>query len=150
EAGKAARRVGEIQQKLGEHAAAEDSFRQALQVLDGLAGDDATDQELATTENRVGWLQWTLGQSPDVALARALALGLAMAQRTSGSAQSRQELARTYSSQGVIHAAYGRMAEATEAHQRALSLRQALVHEFPDATDYRRDLARTHSNLVSV
>src|SRR5262249_2484119 len=133
DAGKAARRVGEIQQKLGEHGAAEASFRRACEVLESLSGDMAAEQELAITKNRLGWLQWALGQSPDEAISQALAIGTVLIHRSPDVPEWRQELARAYSSQAIVHAAFGRMAEAAEAHRQALSLREALVREFPDA-----------------
>lgn len=150
EAGRAARRVGEIQQKLGEHAAAEESFRRSSELLESLSGDDRADQEFAVTQNRLGWFQWTLGQSPDAAFERALVLGTTLIRRPSVSPESRQELARAYSSQAIVHAAYGRMAEAEQAQRQAQSLRESLMREFPEVAVYRRDLAHTHANLVSL
>jgi serine/threonine-protein kinase len=150
EAGKAARRVGEIQQRLGEHPAAEASFHRAHDILAGLAGDDLAAQELAATENQWGWFQWTIGRSPDAAFQRALTLGTILIGRTPATNASRQELARSYSSQGLVHAAFGRTQESEAAHRQALSLREGLVREFPAVAAYRQDLSRTHSNLRSV
>ena len=148
EAGKAARRVGEIQQKLGENAAADSAFRRAQRILEGLPGDPLAMQELVVTDNRRGWLLWTLGRSPDEAFRQALALGTVLIRRTPAMPESRKELARVYSSQGLVHAAYGRFAEAEEAHRQALALRESLVRDFPAVADYRQDVARSLVNLA--
>src|SRR5262249_44673041 len=68
EAGKAARRVGEIQQKLGANAAADSAFRRSQQILERLPADPLAAQELAVTANRRGGLPWALGGSPPPAL----------------------------------------------------------------------------------
>ena len=64
--------------------------------------------------------------------------------------ESRKELARAYSSQGLVHAAYGRFAEAEEAHRQALALRESLVRDFPAVAEYRQDVARSLVNLATV
>ncbi len=150
EAGKAARRVGEIRQKLGENAAADAAFRRSQETLQGVTDDPMATQELAVTANRRGWFLWTLGRSPDTAFAQALALGTVLIRRIPATPESRKELARAYSSQGLVHAAHGRFAEAETAHRQALALREALVRDFPAVADYRQDVARSHANLATV
>jgi serine/threonine protein kinase len=150
DAAKAARRVGEIQQRLGETGAAEASFRRACDVLEELGGVEGADEELAIAENRLGWFLWTVGQIPDAAFSRALAIGTTLVHRGNVNPDARQELARAYSSQGIVHASFGRMSDAVEAHRQATALRQQLVRDFPDALEYRKDLGRSHANLVTV
>ncbi len=67
EAGKAARRVGEIQQRLGAWKDAETAYRRALDIFGALEDEDAaaaeTRRELAYTHNRLGWLLSRLRRS---------------------------------------------------------------------------------------
>ena len=87
-------------------------------------------------------LAWALhknGRHEEAAesITRALALGTALIRRAPALPEARKELARAYSSQGLVHAARGRFAAAEAAYRRALALREALVRDFPAVADYR-------------
>jgi serine/threonine-protein kinase len=134
EGGKAARRVGTIQTRLGDNAAADAAFHNSIDTFRALAAerpDAAVRHELQISLNRYAWLLWTVGRSADDALREARELGESLAQGPSPPIEARVELATTYSVQAIVAMAYGRFAEAGEAHAKALPLREAIAHDAP-------------------
>jgi tetratricopeptide (TPR) repeat protein len=134
EAGKAARRVGTIQTRLGDAAAADAAFHSSIDTLRALAAerpDPAVRHELQLSLNRYGWLLWTVGRPADDALREAREIGESLSQGPSPPTPARVELATTYSVQAIVALAYGRFTEAEEAHARALPLREALARDEP-------------------
>jgi serine/threonine-protein kinase len=145
EAGKAARRVGTIQTRLGDTAAADAAFRSSIDTLRALAAerpDPAVRHQLQLSLNRYGWLLWSVGRPPDDALREARELGESLAQGPSPPGEAREELATTYSVQAIVALAYGRLAEAEEAHGRALPLREALARDDP-TVEHREAVGRS-------
>ena len=149
EAGKAARRVGEIQQRLGGFKDAEAAYRRALNVLGGLgAGDRAAPEdryELALTHNRLGWMLWITGRTGEPDLRAALSLLAQLVESYPSVPAYRREQAATNSSLGLEFSALGRHSEAEVMHREALRLREALARQAPDT--YQADLSRTLLNL---
>jgi serine/threonine-protein kinase len=145
-AGKAALRVGWIQGRLGDSAAADAAFRSSIHTLRALAAerpDPAVRQELQLSLNRYGWLLWSVGRSPDDALREAREIGESLSQGPSPPIEAREELATTYSVQAIVALACGRFADAEEGHARAIPLREALAHDAP-TVENREAVGRSH------
>jgi tetratricopeptide (TPR) repeat protein len=146
EAGKAARRVGSIQHRLGESAAADAALRSSIETLRALARDrpdPVVRVELQKSLNRYGWLLWSLGRPPDDALREARDLGESLTQDPSAPVGAREELATAYSVLAIVDMACGRFADAEAAHGRALPLREAVAREDP-TVEHREAVGRSH------
>jgi eukaryotic-like serine/threonine-protein kinase len=146
EAGKAARRVGAIQGRLGDNSAADAAFRSSIATLRALAAespDPAVRSELQLSLNRYAWLLWSVGRAPDNALSEARELGESLSQSSSAPVEVRAELATTYSVQAIVALAYGRFADAEEAQSRAVPLREAIIKDYP-TVENREALGRSH------
>jgi serine/threonine-protein kinase len=146
EAGKAALRVGAIQERLGDSAAADAAVRSAIDTFRALAAerpDPAARLQLQMSLNEYGWLLWTVGRPPDDALREARELGESLSQGPSPPLSVREQLSMTYSIQAIVALAYGRFADAEEANARALPLREALAREAPTVGN-REAVGRNH------
>jgi serine/threonine protein kinase/Tfp pilus assembly protein PilF len=148
EAARAYRRVGDVQQKLGRHALAEEAYGRALDLLRPLAEQAPTARayryELAGCRNNLGSLLARTGRPREAEkpLRQSLALYQTLADETSP--RFRYELASSYGNLGLVLEATGKPGEAEQAYEHALALREQLVAEAPDEPDHRRVLALTH------
>jgi tetratricopeptide (TPR) repeat protein/tRNA A-37 threonylcarbamoyl transferase component Bud32 len=146
EAGRAARRAAEIQDKLGDHGAADASYRRSESILESLGDDDLARAELAGTENSYGLYLWDQGKRPDKALQRALDIGQELADRRPALVHLRATVAATHSRFGLIHAARGQFKEAESSHLRAI----AIANKSSNNPTHRANQARGHNNLTNV
>lgn len=137
EAAKAQRRVGEIQQRLGDMKAAEAAYRHALETLGQLSAVDPNHPEYryeaAYVHNRLGWLLHQTGRSGEDDLRSAVDLLEPLATENPDFAVYRRELSLSHSTLGLRYAAHGRFREAELQHRTALRLRAALAAADPDA-----------------
>jgi tetratricopeptide (TPR) repeat protein len=146
EAGEAARRVGAIQQRLGDSAAAGSAYRSSLGIFRALTKDVAGPDvrvELLRSLNSYGWMMWSLGRPADDAFREARDVGDSLTRGPATSVAAREELAAMYSVIAVVQMACGRYADAEAAHSKALPQRDTIADEAPTAEN--RDAAgRSH------
>jgi tetratricopeptide (TPR) repeat protein len=151
---RALQRTGRIKGYLSRPADAQADFEKALLLQRRLAAEFPTDpayqQDLARTLHNLATLLAQRGQAErrraEELYREALALRQRLVDRHAGITDYRVDLARTWSSLGLLyrHTA-GRMAEAENAYCRALEVQQPLAHGSDPAG--RRMLAGTYVNL---
>jgi serine/threonine-protein kinase len=134
-------RVGRIYRELGVDEAVA-SFRAARDLYHALAAARSDDREA-----RLGLAdcQLALGQP-----AEAVALLDALHRAVPGDDRARRRLADAYHALASEVAAAGRMADALEAHRKALPLREASARARPDEPEARLQLAATLNSLGAL
>jgi serine/threonine protein kinase/Tfp pilus assembly protein PilF len=153
ETGRAYLRVGTIQQKLGQHDKAEESFQQSVRLLRELSDYFPTDpvarQELAKAHQSLGLLYRATGRLRDAEHAYRLALDLRqqLVDAEPKSAPFRQELASTHRNLGTVFKLMNRLEEAGKSYQKAIDLYRQLVDEAPATMDYQQGLAASLNNM---
>jgi serine/threonine protein kinase/tetratricopeptide (TPR) repeat protein len=156
ETGRAHLRVGEIEEMLGRHEPAEESYRTALASFTALAKEDPGRpeylQDLAAAWNGLALLLQATQRRPEAedAFRQALALNERLVTEFPASAAYRRDLANGYTNRGQFRQAAGQLAGAEQDYQRALELLQRLAAEFPSVADYRQQLAQAHLGLGAV
>lgn len=152
EAGKAARRVGAIQHRLGANTAAETAYRSSIETFRALIAEGqglAPRVELLEALNRYGWLIWAVGRLPDDILGEARDLGESLTQNPEAPMKVREQLATAHSVLAIVAMACGRFADAEAAHSRALSLREALARDAP-TIENREAVGRSHYHYARL
>jgi serine/threonine-protein kinase len=150
EAGKAAQRVGALQYRLGDTAAADAAFRSSIDTLRALAADHPGPDvrvELLRSLNRYGWMMWSLGRPADDIFREAQDLGESLARDPAAPVDARVQLATTYSALASLHMARGRYADAEAAYGKAMPLREAVAREAP-TVENREVAGRSHFHLA--
>jgi serine/threonine protein kinase len=175
ETGRAYRRMGDIQQKLGRPAEAEKAYGQALQVLEPLAAlvpaEPSYRYELAGSLNNLAGLllDTSRPRAAEGPLRRAVALYEKLADGTAdgatpeprdGPPDEREEIARakrfrfdlafSHANLGRMLATTGRTDEAARAYERALALQEKLAAGNPAAPRYRHALAVTYYHYAEL
>jgi tetratricopeptide (TPR) repeat protein/tRNA A-37 threonylcarbamoyl transferase component Bud32 len=149
-------RLADMQRRLGQHAAAEESYRAAIALFQALAGEFPKEPGyrygLAGCYTNLGNL---LANSPrqqeaERAFQRAREIQEALVSEDAGSAKYRSALAGTDHNLATLLGMARRIPEAEQALRRALENRRRLAQEAPQEPLYRRDLARTLHNLAGV
>jgi tetratricopeptide (TPR) repeat protein len=148
----AARRVGDIRQRLGEREPAEPAYRRALELLRRLAAEhpDRPDvrADLAVTLNHSGNLQRRSGALAEAYQTYRQARDtFAALVRESSEPAYRNGLAGSYNNLGVVGHNLGKWRKAEDAYRRALNLLRQLVDADPRRPGYRHDLASSYNNL---
>jgi serine/threonine protein kinase/Flp pilus assembly protein TadD len=151
--GQAARRVGDIRHKLGDHDRAEQAYSRALDILRRLAADrpgrvDAR-AEVAVTLNHRGNLLWQRSRLEEAreAYRQARALFAVLVEQEPDEPAHRHGLAGSNDNLGWVAHNLLRVDEAEGAYRQALNLLRSLAAEHPQQPAYRHDLARTYNNL---
>lgn len=142
-------RVGDIYRELNQLAAAEEAYRQALEIQQGLVLDAPTDRsycrELATTWNWLGELLRTwegrLGDSR-VAFENARRLQYLLAAADPQDPSHKRELARSLVNLGIVHMDSGQPKGAEASFQEAIGLLVGPVWQLPMEPGSRHELAR--------
>jgi serine/threonine protein kinase/Flp pilus assembly protein TadD len=154
--GVAARRVGDIRQKLGEHDRAEQAYSRAALILRRLAADrpgraDAR-AELAVVLNHHGNLLRQRGQAVKARemYRQARALFAALVREEPANAGHRDGLAGTDNNLGVVAHNLGQVREAEASYRRALHVLRQLSSEDPQRPAYRHSLAGSYNNLACL
>ncbi len=151
ETGRAHMRMGDIQEMLGEHAAAEQAYASARTFFTDLRTEFPDDaryrRDLAVCLNNLGQLLMDAGRTPEAeqALRDALDLRQKLVDE-SGREDDRRELAAVTGNLGVLILGWGRYAEAETVLRQSLQLREQLAAESADPA-VRLELARGHNNL---
>ena len=156
EIAKAARRVGEIQHKLGEHAKAEEAFDLAIarltQLVAEFPGETVQRDELANAHNSHGSLLRESGRPADAekAYRQAHTLFAALAAEDPSAPAYRDGLAGTLGNLGMVLHALGKPADAEKAYQQALVVFVGLTKDYPDIPAYGHGLAGCRNNLANL
>jgi tetratricopeptide (TPR) repeat protein len=143
ETGNAYRRVGEIQEKLGDVARAEEAFRRASELLGQLEVDFASEPRyramLACNQHEYGCLLRKLGRLKEAAdvLHESLLRRERLVAESSDRCDFRQDLARSYSARANLQMANGHNREALASYGQALSLLENLPAELASSADCR-------------
>jgi tetratricopeptide (TPR) repeat protein len=142
------RRVGDIQQRLGQFARAEAAYRRAL-ALHAEPGGPEGACETAALQNELGLVLQATGRYAEAEMAHRHALRALRVQvaEVPESAACRFELARTHTLLGGVLGKAGRVMQVEENYRRALQLLEQLRKADPDNPDYRLAEARSYQNL---
>jgi eukaryotic-like serine/threonine-protein kinase len=147
EAARAGLRVGGIRARLGETAAAEQSDRQALEILSGLVSEHPADRgyrdALAQAHRELGTVfrdeqRWPESERE---IKVAAALWDALAREQPKLAEYRSKLADAHGRLGDQYQFQGRVEEAKAAFHHALDLADRLAREHPEVSAYQEPLA---------
>jgi serine/threonine protein kinase len=153
EAGRVARRVGELHRMLGAHEAAERAFVQATTLLERAAAaepDRIENQlELASVASNWGVLFKQMGRRADAERLYRVAHQRCedLVQRHPANSEVRHELGISLHNLGTHLMETKQTNEAESMLRRAIAEQQHAVHAVPANPKYRRDLARHFFNL---
>jgi serine/threonine protein kinase/Flp pilus assembly protein TadD len=156
ETGKAYRRVGDIQYKLGRHEKAEEAYDQAVGHLEKLADDFPSapeyQHELALARNNRGNLLRDLGRLADAeqTYRQAQELWDKLIEEFPDNTEFQDSRAGNGTNLGFILAGLNRPAEAEQAYHQALEVLEKLTADLPDEAIYRHDLAACLNNLGNL
>jgi eukaryotic-like serine/threonine-protein kinase len=151
EVGRAQARVGDIQEMLGDHEEAEQSYGAARTFLAELNAEFPSNvhycQDLATCMNNLGQLLKNAGRTPEAeqALREALDLRQKLANEQ-GDEEDQRELANIDDNLGGLLLVEGRYAEAETLLRQSLGLLEEMAKTSSEPT-YQQNLARGHNNL---
>jgi tetratricopeptide (TPR) repeat protein/predicted Ser/Thr protein kinase len=146
-------RVGNIRERLGQHAEAEAAYRRAQQVSTSLAADFPAVAgyrlDVARSHANLAKLLQTTGRlkEAEAAYHDALEICKPLATDFPEVPQYRQDLASSGTNLALLLANTSRPKEAEAAYRNALEIRKQLVRDFPAVPQYRQDLGRSHLNL---
>jgi eukaryotic-like serine/threonine-protein kinase len=156
ETARAYRRVGDIEDMLGDYPTSEKSYRSAIKLLQELAvktPDDADLRaELAAAENQLGIVLEATGQSREAQglLQDAIEIRSKLVADFPAIAAYRRGLAGNLHNQGLFFQTGNKPKEADLAYGKAAQLFGELAAEFPKEADYRLELARTLANRAAL
>jgi serine/threonine protein kinase/Flp pilus assembly protein TadD len=150
------RRVGDIQQKLGEQAKAEEAYGRALALSRRLADDFPAEPQyrelLAGCQHKLGVLfaQAKQFQEAERASREAIALREKLVSESPDSLEYQCDLAASLSNLGRALHSLGRPDDAETAYRRALDLLNELVRRRPEESRYQDQLGAALSNLADL
>jgi serine/threonine protein kinase len=147
-------RVGQIQARLGQLAAAEAAWRASSNRYALLAAEFPAvvgyRQRLANAHAQLGRVYQDLGRraEAEAEVRKALPLVASLEATIPGIPDFRRELAQAHDTLGSLLGSQGRGAEAVAEFQQAQRLQEQLVAAFPRNGLYRWELAKTCNNLA--
>jgi tetratricopeptide (TPR) repeat protein len=150
------RRVGDIQQKLGEQAKAEQAYGRALDLSRRLADDFPAEPKyrelLAGCQYKLGVLfsQAKQFQEAERAFREAVALREQLISESPNSLEYQCDLAASLPNLGRALHSRGRPDDAEPVYRRALDLLNELVRRRPEESKYQDQLGATLSNLAEL
>ncbi len=156
ETGKALRRVGDIQSKLGRHIQALEAYERAIRVLEELAAEFPAGveyrDELAVARNNRGNLLRDTGRlsGAEAAYRQAQTLFDGLLEDNPEAPEYRDHQAGSSVNLGFVLSALNRPAEAERSYRQALELLENLAADFPNEAIYRHDLAGCLNNLGNL
>ena len=145
--------LGKLTDQIGDKQNALIAYREALPILQKLAGANPADTEyqrdLAKSYNSIGFVLDEIGKTDEglKALDSALAIRQKLADANPTVAGYQDELAGKYANIGVLFARSGKPAEAQNAFLSALKIRQKLADANPTVLDFQGALAGSHDNV---
>jgi serine/threonine-protein kinase len=156
ETARAYRRVGDIEDMLGDYKASEREYRSAINLLQELAAKDPQNAdlraELAAAKNQLGIVLEATGRSREAQalLQDAIEIRSKLVTDFPAVAGYRRGLAGNLHNQGLFLQTGNRLKEADLAYGKAAHLFGELAAEFPKDADYRLELARTLANRAAL
>ena len=155
EAGRAHRRLGDIQEMLGDHVGAEQSYRQALGLHQPLVEESPAEpafrQDLASDSSRIGVVLKKANRFQEAErrlCSVALDLRVQLAAEAPDGLDRRQALADALYQWGALRARLpGKRREDEQAYREALVLQQQLVEDSRARPEFLREKARYLNNL---
>ncbi|QEH37628.1 Serine/threonine-protein kinase PknB [Aquisphaera giovannonii] len=156
EAAEAGLRAGDITLKLGRVEEAEEAYRGAVEVLEGLAGEAPAEPRYRSTLagglDRAGRLAAATSRTDraEAMLRRAVAMYETLAAGSPNDAGYREGLARARVDLGSVFLQAGRLAEAEEEFRKARDLAEALVREQPEVFRHHAGLGTSYANLGRI
>jgi len=156
ETARAARRVADIQHKLGEHVKAAAAYDLAIAQLKQVAAEFPTEpayrDELANAHNNQGNLLRDQSRLADAEKAYFLAheLFAALAAEDPKQPDCRDGLAASLNSLGMVQYALGRPVEAEKDYRQSLDVLAGLTKDHPDVPAYQHALASCRNNLANL
>jgi tetratricopeptide (TPR) repeat protein len=150
------RRVGDIQQKLGAPAKAEDAYRQAITLSRQLAEDSPTEPKyrdlLAGCQHKLGlhFSQAKQFQEAERAYREAVALREKLVAESPNSLEYQCDLAASLGNLGRVLHSRGRPDDTEAAYRRALDLLNKLVGRRPEESKYQDQLGAALNNLAEL
>jgi serine/threonine protein kinase/uncharacterized protein HemY len=150
------RRVGDIQEKLGEHVKAADAYGWALALSRQLVEDFPAEHEygalLAGCQHRLGlhYFQAKQYEEAERAFREAVALREKLIAESPNSPRYQYDLAASFSDLGRVLHSRGRHQGAEQAYRHALDLLHKLVEQQPEESTYQDRLGATLNNLAEL
>ncbi len=147
EAARAGLRVGAIRSRLGKTAAAEQAYRQAIEILSGLVSGHFSEpiyrDALAQTHRKLGDVLLDQERLPEAEreLKDAVALWDALARERPEIAEYRSKLADAHGRLGHQYEVQMRVKDAETEFREALAAAERLARENPEVSDYQESLA---------
>jgi serine/threonine protein kinase len=150
------RRVGDIQEKLGERVKAEGAYGRALALARQLVEDFSIEHEhralLAGCQHRLG-LHFSGGkqfEEAERAYREAVALREKLVAESPNSPEYQYDLAASSSSLGRVLHSRGRPQDAEAAYRHALDLLNKLIEQRPEESAYQDQLGATLNDLAEL
>jgi tetratricopeptide (TPR) repeat protein len=150
------RRVGDIQQKLGEHAQAEVAYGRALtlsrQLADDFPAESGYRELLAGCQHRLGlhFARAKQFQEAERACREAVARRQQLVVESPHSPEYRYDLAASLGDLARVLHRRGRPQEAEPAYRQALELLNKLVEDRPEESKYQDQLGATLNDLAEL
>jgi serine/threonine-protein kinase len=148
--------VGDIRERLGEHADAEAAYRQGLALQQRVAAEHLEEPEdralLALSHTRLGALLTGLGRRADAEAAyrQALPILQRLVEEYPRRPVYQQALAVCQNKRGALLRDLGQRLEAEAAFRQAVKVLERLAREDPTHAGYRVVLAQSHNHLGSL
>ena len=136
---------GDTAQEMGRPAEALAYFHEALAAWKRVVADNparyAEPVELASTHNRIGWLQFGMGRIPEALeqyeAARVVLQNLLDRYPPNILPRTRSELSNILINIAELQRMQGRLTEARAKCDKAVTIREAVIKEFPEVVGYR-------------
>jgi tetratricopeptide (TPR) repeat protein/serine/threonine protein kinase len=153
EVSRAYRRVGDIQEFVGEHTAAQQAYKEAITGAQELATGFPTEPEysgqLAICHNRLGEALAKAGamNRAEEHFQQAIDLLTLLTAEDPAAASYWAELARSHYDLGELRKQQGERSAGEDSYQQALVIQSSLAADVPTVARYRLDLADMHRGL---
>jgi serine/threonine protein kinase/Flp pilus assembly protein TadD len=146
-------RIGDLDKRLGNQAAAEEDYHAEMALFQGLADEFPQRPDyrfdLAGCYTHLGNLlvHTPRREEAERAFRRALAIQQVLVKEFPRSARYREDLAGSHNNLGNLLTTTQRLPDAEQELRQALDQRRRLVEEFPQEPTHQQHLARGHHNL---
>jgi tetratricopeptide (TPR) repeat protein len=147
-------RMASIQSKLGEQVQAEESYRKAVALLNGLATEFPASpeyrSELCRTYYSLAGVLWGTNRVPEAeqTYGEALALSKQLVDELPHVQEYKRSLCHDYTALGMLYTESGRLKQGLENLQEAIRLGEQLVQESPERFELRILHGSTYYNLA--